>query len=117
MALAVDSFEHLVKEISFQYRSLFRLDFKSWTVKDVLAAVGTGYVTYKALVWSCKAYAALKEYGISRLAKKPSLVRTYGGTWAGEKLRQVVCVAVWNRKHTHVMSVKDKVSVFGRVSI
>ena len=83
---AIDRLEFLLKDISSNYRSLFVPDFDSWTRKDALAAVGAGYLTYKALTLAWRAYKSFKEYGLARMVAKPSLIRTYGGTWAGRIL-------------------------------
>ena len=83
MALVVDRFDIFWDEICKSYRSILTLDFKSWTIKDALAAVGTGYLTHKALTLSWRAYKSFKEYGLARMVQKPSLIRNYGGTWAG----------------------------------
>ena len=91
MALTVDRFDLLWNEISTSYKATLTLDFKSWTIKDALTAVGTGYLTYKALTLSWRTYKSFKEYGLSKIVAKPSLIRTYGGTWAGSVLRHLVC--------------------------
>ena len=90
---AVDRFEFLFKDIASHYKSLFAPDFDSWKIKDALAAVGAAYLTYKGLTLAWRAYKSFKEYGLARMVTKPSLVRTYGGTWAGRILHHTVQLA------------------------
>ncbi len=85
MALSVDSFGLLWKELSANYKVLFRLDIESWTVKDTLMVVGACYTTYKALSFASRLYKMMKQHAIPLLTSgNVDLPKRFGGSWAGK---------------------------------
>jgi len=71
MALAVDSFDYLAKEIISTLTS----------ARDALAVVGTLYAARKSLSVLCRLLTTLKTYGIAP-SWCPDLKHRYG-EWAG----------------------------------
>ena len=71
MALAVDRFDYLAREIIETLTS----------ARDVLAAIGTLYAARKSLSVLCRLFTTLKMYGIAP-SWRPDFRQRYG-EWAG----------------------------------
>jgi len=74
MALVVDSFEYLAREIISTLTS----------ARDVLAVIGTLYAARKSLSVACRLVTTLKTYGIAPSWRSDFRLRygEWAGTWA-----------------------------------
>ena len=77
MALAVDNFELLFKEI-------IKL---TTSVKDAFALIGVAYTSHKLIYFSWSLYKVIKTHGVARFSHK-HFKQNYGGDWAGIYLNE-----------------------------
>ena len=84
MALVVDSFEYLAKEIISTLTS----------ARDVLAAIGTLYAARKSLSVLCRLLTTLKTYGLA--ASWRADFRQRYGEWAGRSVGVAFCLTLVN---------------------
>ena len=79
MALTVDSFEFLLKEITVV----------TTDIRDGLALIGAVYTSSKLCYISWSLYKFLRTHGVARFSHK-NFKQKYGGDWAGNYRNTVI---------------------------